>query len=325
MSLQVDKGTLLIRDGFTHWPQERTEHRFFKGSQELPPRIVMLDGSGSLSFDVITWLSDQGIPLVRLNYRGEAVSVIGGSGYAGDPEKIQWQTDTRNDPERRLNFSCDLIVRKLESSLVTLRDVIPNRPAREVAITRNESAIGQIETGAVRSIEDLRMLEAGAAASYFNAWNGLPLVWRSRWKHPVPDAWLTIGARGSSGRARHISNRHAKHPVNAMLNYAYGILNSQAHIEAVAQGYDPRRGVMHHDRDDSEAFAWVFDLIEPQRAKVDAAVLKLVLEQPLTGSDFRTSADGTCRLLPQLARLIAATVANYRDHAPKAAVRRCSI
>ena len=325
MSLQVDKGTLLIRDGFTHWPQERTEHRFFKGSLELPPRIVMLDGSGSLSFEVITWLSEQGIPLVRLNYRGEAVSVIGGSGYAGDPEKIQWQTDTRNDPERRLNFSCDLIVRKLESSLVTLRDVIPNRPAREVAITRNESAIGQIETGAVRSIEDLRMLEAGAAASYFNAWNGLPLVWRSRWKHPVPDAWLTIGARGSSGRARHISNRHAKHPVNAMLNYAYGILNSQAHIEAVAQGYDPRRGVMHHDRDDSEAFAWVFDLIEPQRAKVDAAVLKLVLEQPLTGSDFRTSADGTCRLLPQLARLIAATVANYRDHAPKAAVRRCSI
>lgn len=301
MSLQVDKGTLLIRDGFTHWPQERTEHRFFKGSLELPPRIVMLDGSGSLSFDVITWLSEQGIPLVCLNYRGEAVSVIGGSGYAGDPEKIQWQIDTRNDPERRMNFSCDLIVRKLESCLVTLRDVIPNRPSREVAITRTESAIGQIEAGAVRSIEDLRMLEAGAAASYFNAWNGLPLVWRSRWKHPVPDTWLTIGARGSSGRARHISNRHARHPVNAMLNYAYGMLNSQTHIEAVAEGYDPRRGVMHHDRDDGDAYAWVFDTMEPCRASFDAGVLNFVLTTSLVGADFVLSQDGVCRLAPHLA------------------------
>ncbi|WP_426028516.1 CRISPR-associated endonuclease Cas1 [Brevundimonas sp. TWP2-3-4b2] len=306
MSLQVDKGTLLIRDGFTHWPQERTEHRFFKGSQELPPRIVMLDGSGSLSFDVITWLSDQGIPLVRLNYRGEAVSVIGGSGYAGDPEKIQWQINTRNDPERRLNFSCDLIVRKLESCLVTLRDVIPNRPSREVAISRTETAIRQIETGTVRSIEDLRMLEAGAAASYFNAWNGLPLVWRSRWKHPVPDAWLTIGARGSSGGARHISNRHAKHPVNAMLNYAYGVLNSRVHIETIAEGFDPRRGIMHHERDDGDAFAWVFDMIEPRRSDVDAAVLKFVLQTPLSGADFILRSDGVCRLAPQLARVAAA-------------------
>jgi len=45
--------------------------------------------------------------------------------------------------------------------------------------------------------------------------------WRSTWKYPVPEAWLTIGSRGSSGRGRAISNRNAKHPVNALLNYAY--------------------------------------------------------------------------------------------------------
>ena len=163
-----------------------------------------------------------------------------------------------------------------------------------------------MRAGSVRSVDELRIVEATAAASYFKAWQGIPLIWRSKWKHPVPDAWLTIGARGSSGRGRAISNRNAKHPVNALLNYAYGMLNSQVHIEAVADGFDPRRGVMHHDRDDGDAFAWVFDMIEPRRAQVDAAVLNFVLKTPLTGADFVVRSGGVCRLEPQLARVVAA-------------------
>lgn len=305
VSLRVDKGTLLIRDGFTHWPQERTEYRFFKGAQDLPPRIVMLDGSGTLSFDVMTWLSEQNMPLIRLDYQGDVVSVIGGPGFAMVPEKVQWQIDTRNDPERRLEFCCDLIASKLRTSLKTLIEVIPDSSARQVAIGRTEAGISLLEAGSIRSVDDVRMTEATAAASYFNAWKGLPLVWRSRWKYPVPDAWLSIGARGSSGKGRYVSNRNAKHPVNAILNYAYGMLNSQVHIEAVADGFDPRRGVMHHDRDDGDAFAWVFDMIEPRRALVDAAVLKFVLATPFTGADFVTRVDGVCRLAPQLARKVA--------------------
>jgi CRISP-associated protein Cas1 len=305
VSIKVDKGTLLIRDGFTHWPQERVEHRLFKGAQNLPPRIVMLDGSGSLSFDVMTWLSEQNIPLVRLDYQGEVTSVIGGAGFAMDPAKVQWQIDTRNDPERRLGFCCKLIAAKLETSLKTLATVIPDSAARMVAISRAEAGLSRIHCGSVRSVDELRMIEATAAASYFSAWQGTPLIWRSRWKHPIPDTWQTIGARGSSGKGRSISNRNAKHPMNAMLNYAYGMLMSRVHIEAIAEGYDPRRGIMHHDREDGDAFAWVFDMIEPRRAEVDAALLKFVSKTPLTGADFVLRADGVCRLAPQLAHHIA--------------------
>jgi CRISPR-associated protein Cas1 len=305
VSLKVDKGTLLIRDGFTHWPQERAEHRLFKGDRELPPRIVMVDGSGSLSFDVMTWLSEQNIPLVRLDYQGEVVSVIGGSGFAMDPEKVQWQIDTRNDPERRLAFCCDLIATKLKTNLQTLAAVIPNSPARMIAVAHVEASLNRIRRGLINSVDDLRMVEAVAAASYFKAWQGLPLVWRSRARHPVPDAWMTIGPRGTSTASGRTSNRNAQHPLNAMLNYAYGMMSSQLHIEAIASGYDPRRGVMHHDRDAGDAFAWVFDMIEPRRALVDAAVLKFALRTPLTGADFVLRSDGVCRLAPQLARHVA--------------------
>ena len=64
----------------------------------------MLDGSGTLTFDVMTWLSQQSIPLVRLDYQGDVVSVTGGAGFAMDPAKVQWQIETRNDPERRLEL-----------------------------------------------------------------------------------------------------------------------------------------------------------------------------------------------------------------------------
>lgn len=82
VNLRVDKGTLHIRDGFTHYPQERQEYRFFKGDLALPRRIVMLDGSGSLSFDVLSWLSEQDVTLTRLSYQGEVTSVLAGSGSA---------------------------------------------------------------------------------------------------------------------------------------------------------------------------------------------------------------------------------------------------
>jgi CRISPR-associated endonuclease Cas1 len=306
VSLKVEKGALAIRDGFTHWPQERTEYRLFKGAHDLPPRIVMLDGSGSLSFDVMDWLSSQNIPLIRVDYQGHVLSVIGGAGFSTDPLKLQWQIDTRADPVRRLAFCCNLIEAKLTTSLRTLREALPDSPARMIALNRIPASLQQIRSGAVSSVEELRMVEAVSAAAYFNAWQGAPLQWRTTKKRPIPDRWRTIGARGSTtatgGRA---SNRNAKHPVNAVLNYAYGMLSSQVHIEAVASGYDPRRGIMHHDRDEQSALAWVFDMIEPRRAEMDAKVLKFMLRTSFTGADFVIRSDGVCRLNPQLARKVA--------------------
>jgi hypothetical protein len=48
--------------GFTHYPRKRETYRYFKGNADLPPRIVMLEGSGSFTFDVLTWLNQQKVP-----------------------------------------------------------------------------------------------------------------------------------------------------------------------------------------------------------------------------------------------------------------------
>jgi CRISPR-associated protein Cas1 len=131
----------------------------------------------------------------------------------------------------------------------------------------------------------------------------VPLAWRTLWKYPVPDEWLTVGSRRSIGRGRFATNRNATHPVGAMLNYAYAALRSRIHVETASEGYDPCRGIMHHDRDDTQAF--VYDLIEPRRPTADAAVLEFIRTTTFTGADFVLRSDGVCRLAPQLARKVA--------------------
>ena len=75
--LRVDRGTLLVQDGLTYYPQERTTWRFFSGEWRVPSRIVILDANGSLSLDALSWLSRQNISLVQINWRGEVTSIVG--------------------------------------------------------------------------------------------------------------------------------------------------------------------------------------------------------------------------------------------------------
>src|SRR5262249_43799559 len=65
--LRLDHGTLLIQDGFTHYPQRRAEHRLFPGDWRLPSRIVIVDGSGSITLDVLRWLAETNISLAQID------------------------------------------------------------------------------------------------------------------------------------------------------------------------------------------------------------------------------------------------------------------
>ena len=57
--LRIKNGALEIKNGFTHYPQQREIIRYFRGDVSLPERVILLDGSGSISFDVLSWLAEQ--------------------------------------------------------------------------------------------------------------------------------------------------------------------------------------------------------------------------------------------------------------------------
>ena len=54
--------------------------------------------------------------------------------------------------------------------------------------------------------------------------------------------------------------------------------------------------------------AFLLDLIEPERPKVDAEVLRLIRQQPLASADFIIRPNGSCRLSPQFARTVATLI-----------------
>jgi hypothetical protein len=133
----------------------------------------------------------------------------------------------------------------------------------------------------------------------------------------IPDDWLCIGSRAARARSKvgtildSQGNRNATHPVNAMINYAYGLLECRMRIAIRAVGLDPDIGFMHEPKTEKGAqrSPLVLDLMEPLRPIVDRAVLGFVwARKAFHPEDFFITKDGICRLHPQLARVLVGKV-----------------
>jgi CRISPR-associated endonuclease Cas1 len=298
IQLRIHRGTLLIRDGFTHYPQTRREHRLFPGDRKLPARIVVLDADGSISLDVIGWLAEQAIPLVMLDWQGQVLSVIGGVPVAPDPKLWAAQVAAQSNGAG-LRLATQLICDKLTASVETL-ETLPHSLRRDHAIERVQWELTTLAEMPPTTIDDLRLIEGRGALSYFTAWQDLPIQWKGRNRQAIPPEWERVGWRVSLlGR----TNRNASHPMNAMLNYAYGCLESQVRIAVVGAGFEPTVGYLHANHPGRVAF--VYDLMEPLRPLVDRRVLEFVRSHTFAASDFVMTSRGVCRLHPQLARAIA--------------------
>jgi CRISPR-associated endonuclease Cas1 len=298
VSLRVDSGTLLIRNGFTHYPQQREEWRLFPGHWRHPSRIVVLDADGGLSFDVLAWLSAQAIPLIQINWRGEALQVVGGTGSAIDRRLVDKQLAARTNG-LGLKLAQRLIAEKIVSSIDTLRHAFPALEAAESAIQKLERDAYLLTRQPPGAMHELLGIEGRVAEAYFGAWRSYPLRWKGTGQRPVPEDWKQIGPRLSRVSGKSHRNRNATHPVNAMLNYAYSVLESEVRAQVLAAGLDPTIGYLHGSYRGKHAL--VFDLMEPLRPVVDRSVLQSVQNRALEPGDFTMRPDGICRLNPGLA------------------------
>ena len=177
MSLRIENGALTIQNGFTHYPQNREIIRYFRGDVALPERVILLDGSGSISFDVLSWLAEQKVSFIRIDWKGDIVCVAGASGYSANPFRARRQWETRENPEHRNEFCRSLITRKIEASIITLEKSIPRSDKWE-AMKSAYAALSRLEGNPPETIIELRALEANCAAAYFRSWVGMPIKWR---------------------------------------------------------------------------------------------------------------------------------------------------
>ena len=304
----VNHGALLVRNGFTHYPQKRKEWRLFPGDRKLPSRIILLDTDGSISLEVMEWLSSRRIPLILLNFQGEVKSYIAETGYA-DLKLREAQIRSLSNG-KGLQIAARLIQEKIKGCADTIKS-LPNTPQKPLSprLDRGLEAALQELSKPGEDVEALRLIEGRAALAYFTCWQSIPIKWKGVGRCPIPLEWMAVGQRQSlvSG-----SNRNANHPVNAMLNYAYGALESQVRIATVASGLDPDIGYLHSLPQWFVAgairpgrSALVYDLMETLRPLVDRLLLGFIRSHTFTPADFPIKSKGICRLHPQLAKMVA--------------------
>ena len=178
VSLRIHGGALEIKNGLTHYPQQRETYLFFRGDVDLPERIILSDCSGSISFDVLSWLSEQNVSLIRIDWRGGIVCIGGASGYSANPFRAKWQLETLGNPALRMEYCRSLISKKIEGSIVTLEKSIRRSEKSERAISAAYAALTASMQATPIPLSNLRALEANCAAAYFRSWQGIPIKWR---------------------------------------------------------------------------------------------------------------------------------------------------
>ncbi len=307
VKLRVDRGSLLVQNGFTHFPQSRETWRLFPGDWRLPSRIVILDADGSLTLNAFAWLSKQDVPLVMIDWRGDVQVVYGNAAQAVDPELAARQLEAQKGPQR-LKISVRLVQEKTRNCIRTLRRSFPTSPAVITALEKIENEEIHLRDLSPTNLSQLLGIEGRIGLAYFRAWRGLPIKWKNENRHPIPDDWHSVGQRSSKASTKSRPNRHATHPVNAILNYAYAVLESQVRMQIAVDGLDRKIGFMHGSYRDKDSL--VYDLMEPLRPVVDRQVLRLLHEEIFSPGDFTLNEMGVCRLNPQLARALVKYVTN---------------
>jgi len=294
IKVHVDRGHLTIQDGIGPVRREARLSRIGHGLR----RLVVIGADGFVSLAALRWLADQDASFVMLDRDGSVLATTGPV-HSSDARLRRAQALAHQSGVALL-IAKDLLDKKLIAQEQLVREKLQNSCAADrIAEMRRGLPICQ-------SIDALRPLEALAAKGYWAAWRNVRVDFPTKDLIRVPEHWRTFGGRESPLTA---SPRLAVNPPNAMLNYLYALLESEARLAVAALGLDPGLGVMHFDSPSRDSLA--SDLMEPIRPRVDAYVLDWITRGPLRREWFFEQRDGNCRLMASFALQLSETAPTW--------------
>jgi CRISPR-associated protein Cas1 len=294
----VERGHLVTRDGF---PNEREirEIRFPRGRSKVE-RIVVRAPGGTISMEAINWCSHMGIALSFVDSDSRLLNcMIPDAPHDGPVKRAQAVSAVTDDA---LHLARYLLGKKLDSQVHAMERDFPRLGIGTVSGKSTSTA--QVHACKARlsdatTLNEFLALEGRAAQVYWDLLVETPLPWRQWALSRIPAHWAAISARGS-GKLGPV--RDATDPFNAVLNYAYTLLEVETRIACEATGLDPDLGLIHVDTRLRESF--IYDLLEPLRAKADVWALELLRKQTMRPEMFHELRDGVVRLDPDTCGLL---------------------
>lgn len=217
----------------------------------------------SITTDALTLCCERGIPVTMLDWRGRPVARFASPSFHGSAvvRRAQLMAATT---ELGASFARTVVQAKLLNQADNLRYFGKNRHTRAPGEHAALSAVADCLQGLAKEAQavqgassdevrqPLMVVEAEAAKAYWSALHGV------------------YGAKSGFSRRE---QRGTRDPVNAALNYAYGVLQAEVWNACVLAGLEPYAGLLHVDRPGRLSF--VLDLIEEFRPMADRVVFAL--------------------------------------------------
>jgi CRISPR-associated protein Cas1 len=254
--VQVQRGQLVLEDGIG---PDRRNGRFARVGHGLK-RLVLIGSDGMVTLAALRWLADQKAAFVMLDRDGSVLTVCGPVGPSD--ARLRRAQSLAQESGIGVQIASELISQKLHGQERIVRETIRD------ASTANVIASIRSLLSTAKTVQEVRQLESQAAQAYWSTWHRLPVNFPTSDLRRIPEHWRTFGTRKSPLTG---SPRLAVNPANAMLNYMYALLESEARLSAAAVGLDPGIGFLHVDTDARDSLAC--DLMEPVRPQVDAFLL----------------------------------------------------
>lgn len=319
LKIHVVRGHLVIEDGIGRTRRTRRIPRVDARSQQPPgasqdwgvARLVILGSTGYVSLEAFRWCADLGVQIMHADRDGRLM--MASPGQSGDARIREAQVHAQ--PNGHLSSMGMRIVKDIMSVKLSGQAEIAS------GVLNSAKHADRINIQLKRMLNserlaDMLSAEGTAANAYWDSWKNRVFVpFNPSDLKLVPAHWYGFNGRVSSVMK---SPRHASDPVNAMLNYAYKICESEALLACHTSGLEPMWGFSHEHS--KAELGMVFDLMEALRPDSDRAVLSMLDHSagiPMGDNGrplyfdvlwFCETKDGTCRLVAPLAHMIAERV-----------------
>lgn len=271
----------LVVDGFSKSITKRDNQIVIKENHKetdyfLAEKLdqIIITGKGSITFDAINLLADYDVDCIFIDWKGNVQYRLS----SGDNKNVNLKKEQYFAlmDYRSGYLAKSFIKAKIENQKATLGTLAKSRENSNELIEKRDklmelsSKIDLIKNKPSDKIRGKILGIEGQAS--INYWGGIKLI-------------LPIEFNFSSR-----TGRYAQDPVNAMLNYAYSILQSEIWKGLDLAGLDPYCGFLHSQRYGRASL--VFDLIEEFRQQIaDKSVLSMINKKQIKPTDFKKEKD----------------------------------
>jgi len=270
------------------------------GRQRIPTEgitSIQISRGAQITSDAVMLAIEREIEVLFMDKSGNPVGRIWSPKY-GSISTIRKGQVNFSFSHDAVKWIKDIICKKIENQQALILMMMPDgnieRRIIDKAIHRLDdyrTKIDSLEGEIVSDISStLRGWEGVSSKIYFELLNRFipePLRFEERSQHPAMD------------------------PVNALLNYGYGLLYGKIEGALIKAGIDPYVGIMH--RDNYNRPVLVYDVIEIYRIWIDYVVYSLVMQNVITDEYYSVKEDGSYWLEPFGRRVLIQSVNDYMD------------